>query len=101
MIFARVNVQVPYSAVGVYTDPFSFRLPTGIYGEKLSINCKDADCVVQVREDDGAFPQNPEITEQDAPRGFNSFVYVTLITGFRVRCATPGKTTRVSFTVYG
>lgn len=101
MIYSRVDILVPFSGVGQYIDRCSFRLPTGFTGEKISINAKDANCVLQVREDDGAFPIEVETTEQDAPRGFSSLVYPTPITGVRIRCSEAGKTTRVSFTVYG
>ena len=101
MIFSRVEVIVPYSPVGVYDSRYTFRLPRGITAEKLSINSKDADLVVQIREGDGDFPTNPEVTEEAYDRGFSSKVYVTPISGFRMRCKEAGKTTRVSFTLYG
>lgn len=101
MIFARLEIVVPYGNVGTYAEAFSFRLPRGITAEKLTVVTRDADAVVQVRDDDGAFPQNPETTEQRCDRGFTSFVYVTPITGFRFRCYEPGKTTRVTFHAYG
>lgn len=101
MIFAKLSIIVPYSPVGIYDPKFSFRLPTGLYAEKLTILSRSADIVVQVREDDGAFPQNPEATEQRADRGFTSFTYVTPITGFRFRCYEVGKTTEVTFHSYG
>lgn len=101
MIFARIELVVPYSDSGNYGDPYSFRLPEGESAEKLTIFSLDADAVVQVREDDGAFPLEAATTEQAAYRGFQSFVYVTPITGFRFRCKEVGKTTRITFTAYG
>lgn len=101
MVYAKLSVFVPYSPVGIYDDKFSFRLPSGLYAEKLTILTRSADLVVQVREDNGAFPLNPEITEQRADRGFTSFTYVTPITGFRFRCFEIGKTTEVTFHSFG
>lgn len=101
MIFAKIDVVVPYANVGAYLPTCSFRFPRGETAEKLTINTKDADAAIQVREDDGAFPLEVETTEQDVPRGFSSFVYVTPVTGVRIRCREVGKTTRVSITAYG
>lgn len=101
MIFSRVEIIVPYSPVGIYDDQYSFRLPRGLTAEKLTIVSRDANAVVQIREGDGAFPPEVETTEQAIDRGFQSFVYVTPITGFRFRCRDVGKTTRISFAAYG
>lgn len=101
MIFSRVEVVIPYGAVGVYVPASEFRLPRGQRAEKLTIISYDANAVVQIREDEGAFPLEVQTTEQAADRGFVSFVYVTPISGFRFRCRDIGKTTRISFTAYG
>lgn len=101
-VFAVLEIVVPYSDVGQYTDAATFRLPTGLTAEKLTIISRDADAVVQVKEDpDGAFPPDAQRSEQKVDRGFQSFVYVTPIAGFRFRCYEVGKTTRITFTAYG
>lgn len=101
MIYSRIEIAVPYSPVGMYADAMSFRLPRGVTAQKLTVVSRDADAVVQVREDDGAFPGNPETTEQRVDRGFASLVFATPITGFRFRCYEVGKSTRVTFYAYG
>lgn len=101
-VFAVLEIVVPYSDVGQYSDVFTFRLPNGQWAEKLTIISRDADAVVQVKEDpDAAFPPDAQRTEQSVDRGFQSFVYVTPVAGFRFRCREPGQTTRITFTAYG
>lgn len=101
MIYSRLSLNVPYSDVGVYADLYSFRLPRGIYATKLTVMSRLADSVVQVREDDGGFPLNPEVTEQKLDRGFTSLVFETPITGFRFRAYQFGAIANLSFTAYG
>jgi hypothetical protein len=101
VIFSRVGLLVPYSAAGVYLPTCSFRLPTGLTAEKVSILSKDFDAIFQVREGEGDFPTEYPTTEQAADRGFTSVPFVTAITGIRLRCNVPGQTTRINFTLYG
>lgn len=101
MIFARLEILVPYSPVGSYEERFTFELPEGFPAEKLTARVRDADAVVQTTDTYPAVFDTPENTEQLLERGLQSLVYVRGITAFRFRARLVGTTARIAFTAYG
>lgn len=99
MIYARNQMAIAASGAGSYLSANAFTLPEGEPAYKLTIRSYDNDTIVEVSEEFPATFTGDIDSEFLAPKGFNSFVFVTPITAFRFRGN--NGSSRIDFISYG
>lgn len=99
MVYARNQVVISVSGGGSYLPANTYTLPEGEEAEKLSVRVYDNDVIMEVSETNPPTFTGDIDSEFLAPKGFSSFVFVTAITGFRVK-ANSGNA-RIDFIAYG